>query len=634
MEQTSTNASWKQIRTLFRAGSLCGLTDRQLLDRFVARDADEAYAEAAFEVLVMRHGPMVQRLCRSLINDHHDADDAFQATFLVLARRAASIRDREAVASWLYGVVVRVAARARTEVRRRRLLERIVAQRARHEAIEESEGALDLMPELYEEVARLPEHYRAPIILCYLEGQSHEEAAEILRCGLRTLQTRLERGKAKLRLRLTRRGFAPGIGLLTAGLAGGEHPAAAAVVMAASGMLPAGLTESTARRAVQFATARPAGASAAALRLAQGVLQTLFWNRLSHVAGVAMAMTFVGLAAAVQDITKSGDAVTIRVLDDQGRPISGADVWMQVSFHDNATGEKTEEPTGHGTTDGQGRYVMPIHERRRPTPNDRRFGLMALVWAHAPGHEMATANAWKALYREVHSVDLTLGTATNTEFLVLDPARKPVAGATVEPRGVKTPINLVYSLPPKFVLPILQAVTGADGRARLPALRFETFRSVQIATATFGIQHQWLQEPFNGPPQREIHLRSTGRVIGRVVADQPEWARGVKISITTTSDPDRRDTEGTAEVVSRADGFFVIPSIAEGHARLRITVDPTVPVVPRIPDVEAEVERDAITRVQIRLEKSVRVRGAIRSRKTGEPITRAEILTGRQTEGG
>ena len=262
MERTSTNASWKHVRTLFQAGSLCGLTDRQLLDRFVARagHGDEADAEAAFEVLVKRHGPMVRRLCRSLLNDHHDADDAFQATFLVLARRAASIRDREAVASWLYGVAGRVAARARAEARRRRLLERIVAEQARHEAIREPEDPRELMPELYEEVARLPERYRAPIVLCYLEGQSHEEAARILRCRLRTLQTRLQRGKAKLRLRLVRRGLAPGTGLLAVWLAGGEHPASAvaAAVTSANGMLRVGLSESTAR-AVGPVRGRPDG---------------------------------------------------------------------------------------------------------------------------------------------------------------------------------------------------------------------------------------------------------------------------------------------------------------------------------------------------------------------------------------
>jgi RNA polymerase sigma factor (sigma-70 family) len=630
MERTSTNVSWKHVHTLFGTGSLCGLTDRQLLDLFVAGDGngDTTDAEAAFEVLVKRHGPMVRRLCRSLMN-RDDADDAFQATFLVLARRAASIRNRDAVVSWLYGVANRVVARARAEASRRRLLERVVAEQAPHAAIQQPECSRELMPELYEEVARLPEPYRAPILLCYLEGRSHEEAARILCCRLRTLQTRLQRGKAKLRLRLLRRGLAPGTGLLTAGLAGGEHPAAAAVVTTASGMLPAVLIESTALAAVRFAACRPAGLASSAPSLAQGVLKTLFWNRLRHAAGlaaglaVALTLTFFALAAPVQETAKPADTVTIRVVDDRGRPILGADVWMQVTLHDNTTGRLTERPTGHGTTDDQGRFLMPVPDGWRPPPGDRRFGLLGLVWAHAPGHQMATANAWEALYRRAQSVDLTLGALTDTEFLVLDPEGNPVAGATVQPHGVKTPVGLSFSPPPEFILPVLQAVTGADGRARLPALRYEGFRWVQVATTALGIQRQWLGEPPKGPARREIHLRPAGRIWGRMIADRPEWARGVKLSIMT-SDPGHLDTEATAEVVSRADGLFLIPAIAAGRARFTITVDPALRVLPRIP--AAEVKPDAVTRVEIRLERTVRIRGAIRSRETGDPIAGAEIL--------
>jgi RNA polymerase sigma factor (sigma-70 family) len=638
MERTSTNASCKHIRTLFRAGSLCGLTDRQLLDRFVARDngGDEADAEAAFEVLVKRHGPTVLRLCRSLLNDRHDADDAFQATFLVLARRAASIRDRDAVVSWLYGVAGRVVARARGEASRRRLLERVVAEQARCEAIQKPEGPPELMPELHEEVARLPERYRAPIVLCYLEGQSHEEAARILRCPVRTLQTRLQRGKAKLRLRLVRRGLAPGTALLAAGLAGAEHPAAAtaAAVTSTNGMLPASLVESTARVSVRFAAARTDGLASSALKLAQGVLKTLFWSRIRIAAGLAaglaigLTLTVFGPTAAVEKAARPAETVTIRVLDDRGRPIPGAEVWMQVTLHDNANGTLTERPTGHGTTDGQGRHLMPVPEGSRPPPKDRRFGLLVLVWAYAPGHQLATANAWKALYREAQSVDLTLGPLTDTEYLVLGPQGKPVAGASVEPREVLTPTGLTYDAAPKFIVPILQAVTGDDGRARVPALAYGAFRSVQITTPSLGIQYQRLPDlPL--APQREIHLRSTGKIFGRIVADRPEWTRGVKLSITTTGSQDRHDTEGIAELVSRADGLFLIPAIAGGHARLQIAVDPARPVLPRIPDVT--VQPDAETQVEIRLERTVRVRGSIRDHDAGAPVAGALILIGHGT---
>jgi RNA polymerase sigma factor (sigma-70 family) len=641
MERISTNASWKNFRTLFQAGALCVLTDRELLERFLARDGDEANAEAAFEALVNRHGPMVRRLCRSLTNESHDADDAFQATFLVLARCAGSIRDHEAVASWLCGVVGRVAARARAEASRRRQLERIVAEQASREAILEPRGMHEPMPELYEEIARLPEHYRAPIVLCYLEGQTHDQAARILGCPLRTLQTRLQRGKAKLRRRLVSRGLAPGTGVLAVGLAAGEHSAAAACVTSAHGMLPAGLTTSTARASVQFAAARAAGRASSGLALAHSVLKTLFWNRLRQAAGLAavlamgLTLTVFGLTTAVEETTNPVDTVTVRVLDDRGRAIPGADVWMQVSL------DETDGTLGHGTTDGQGRFLMPVPAFWRQKPAGSQLGL---VWAHAPGHQMATANAYRALVGKAQSVDLTLGPAADTAFLVLDPDGHPVAEATVEPCMVKTPAIHYYSAP-QFILPSLRAVTGVDGRVRLPALPREVLRSVRVSTRTLGIQYVTftdivesgtldVKDVVTGPAQRVIRLRSTGRIFGRIIADRPEWTRGVKLNVTTNN-PDAPQhvvnsawdqDVGEAEVVSRADGVFVIPAIAAGHARFRITVDPALPVLPRIPSVE--VQGDAIAHVEIRLERTVRVRGAIRSRETGDPVAGVEILIG------
>ena len=119
---------------------------------------------------------------------------------------------------------------------------------------------------------------------------------------------------------------------------------------------------------------------------------------------VAGGTSFVGLPAAAQETAEFADSVTIRVVDDRGRTISGADVWMQVILHDNATGTLTDRPIGHGTTNGQGRYLMPVPADWRPPPGDRRFGLLVVAWAHAPGHQLATANAWKAFYREAQSI--------------------------------------------------------------------------------------------------------------------------------------------------------------------------------------------------------------------------------------
>ena len=182
---------------------------------------------------------------------------------------------------------------------------------------------------------------------------------------------------------------------------------------------------------------------------------------------------------------------------------------------------ETADKMGQGKTDLQGRLLMRLPEVGRRQPADQKVGL---VWAHAPGHQIATANAWHALTGQAQSVELPLGPLTDTEFLVLDPAGKPVAGATVEPGGIKTPV-VTYSPPPRFILPIVQAVTGADGRARLAALPHEAIRSVQITTGARGMQRLWFDEPRNSQPQRTIQLRSTGRIMGRIVADRPEWTR-------------------------------------------------------------------------------------------------------------
>jgi RNA polymerase sigma factor (sigma-70 family) len=178
------------------------MNDGELLERFLAsRD------EAAFEAMVMRHGPMVLRVCRDVLVDRHDAEDAFQATFLVLARRAVLIRNREALGAWLYGVAYRVASRAKLDAARRREQERRVADMAAAGSWDELAWQ-ELRAALHEEIDRLPEKYRNPVVLCYLEGQSHEEAAHRLDWPIGTVKGRLARARDLLRDRLGRRDLA------------------------------------------------------------------------------------------------------------------------------------------------------------------------------------------------------------------------------------------------------------------------------------------------------------------------------------------------------------------------------------------------------------------------------------------
>jgi len=189
------------LRTLIHAGAIGSLGDGELLDRFVATGEP-----AAFEAIVRRHGPMVWGVCRRALRDHHDAEDAFQATFLVLARRAEAVRPRDRLVAWLYGVARRTALKARATRARRRLREG--PGEGPEPAATPAEPRDVLAESLDRELARLPERYRLPIVLCDLQGCTHREAAERLGCPIGTLSGRHSRARALLADRLRRRGVA------------------------------------------------------------------------------------------------------------------------------------------------------------------------------------------------------------------------------------------------------------------------------------------------------------------------------------------------------------------------------------------------------------------------------------------
>ncbi len=216
----------QQLGSLFDSGTAAGLSDRQLLERFVAR-RNEA-AEAAFAALVARHGPMVMGVCRQLLGDRHHAEDAFQAVFLVLARKARSLRDPELLGNWLYGVALRTARKARGRLVRRRETEeyRSVRLHARDVATLAEQAMLERerAEALHREIDRLPGTFRAAVVLCYFEGLSPDEAAQRLRWPAGTLRSRLVRAREKLRRGLALRGVA----LPAAALAAAPAPRSAA----------------------------------------------------------------------------------------------------------------------------------------------------------------------------------------------------------------------------------------------------------------------------------------------------------------------------------------------------------------------------------------------------------------------
>ena len=286
------------IERIFNQGSLTGLTEGQLLRRFAAGD------EGAFEALVTRHGPMVLGVCRRLLYDARDVEDAFQATFLVLLRKAGALREAEPLGPWLHGVAYRVAARVRSRSARRPAEE---SKGARSEAVlpacdlERSE----LRSLIDEEIRRLPEKYRRPVVLCYLEGRTHEEAARRLRCSAGSVRGRLDRARQKLKDRLTRRGVAPAAGL-TAMAAGAE---------VASAAVPAPMIAATVATLARAATATAVSgaASASALeRRGRRVPHPWSWRRSGWRPGWSSASSSLAVIPLVVALESGGPRIGSR----------------------------------------------------------------------------------------------------------------------------------------------------------------------------------------------------------------------------------------------------------------------------------------------------------------------------------
>ncbi|HEY2155945.1 MAG TPA: RNA polymerase sigma factor, partial [Isosphaeraceae bacterium] len=281
MGQGSASAVLRGLRAVFDGGSVAGLADGPLLERFARRGEDGA-AESAFAALVERHGPMVWRVCRATLRDEHEAEDAFQAVFLVLARKARTLWVRDSIGPWLHQVALRTSAYARSEWKRRRDLERGRAESA--VLLVEEPPRDDSSPVIHEELGRLPDRYRSAVVLCDLEGLSHEEAALRLGWPIGTVKSRQARGRAKLRDCLIRRGLGP--------------PAAMLMLMPSPSM-PASLVPATVAAGLGLARN---GASGGAVTLMKGVLMMMLVKRFQAVAAFVILS---GSAASVAALAAS-----------------------------------------------------------------------------------------------------------------------------------------------------------------------------------------------------------------------------------------------------------------------------------------------------------------------------------------
>jgi RNA polymerase sigma factor (sigma-70 family) len=361
MADRQTSILLRNLRRLVGAPQGTALPDQQLLQRF-ATQADEA----AFAALVRRHGGMVLGVCQRVLGNRHDAEDVFQAAFLVLARKAAAIRRQEAVASWLYGVAVRLARKSLVRTTQRRAHERgKIAMPQVDPSVEAAQNEVRRV--LDEEFIALPRRYQAPLVLCLLEGKTRAEAAEELGWSEGTVKGKLERGRELLQQRLERRGLTLSVGSFAALLAD-----------QAAAQVPEAWVEATVHAALPLATGQVLPASAAA-GLARGMLQDMSLNRLKLLALVLLMIGAVGAGAwtllpgqHIAQVAKQEAKADPAEAPDQA-DVAGIEVW-------NIDLERDALPPGALARLGMAREVPSVEPRTGVlaacSPDGRTMALM------------------------------------------------------------------------------------------------------------------------------------------------------------------------------------------------------------------------------------------------------------------
>jgi RNA polymerase sigma factor (sigma-70 family) len=411
-------------------------TDRQLLDEFAARGD-----ESAFAALLSRHGPTVLRVCRRVLRQEQDAEDAFQATFLVLARNTASIRKREALASWLYGVAYRTAMEAKRKAARRRSHE----ARLRERMPPPPAGPTwdDVQAVLDEEVQRLPESLRAAFVLCVLDGKTVPAAAAELGAREGTVSWRLARARQRLRQRLARRGIQ--LSAVLAALTLGHGAGKAAV--------PAALASSTVRFGLSVAAGEPAAGviPAHVAALAAGVTRAMFVNKAKIAVLLTLALGLFALGAGVlacqapaapdpaaqltapaepaappekkdgvaEATDKDKDAVTLQgqVLDPDGKPVAGAKLYLL-----GGNGKDSAAGKVRATADQDGHFRLTASREQAP--------LITVADGYGP--------AWTSDFNKPDGLTLRLvKDDVPITGRIIDLQGKPVAGVTLKPHALK-----------------------------------------------------------------------------------------------------------------------------------------------------------------------------------------------------
>ncbi len=284
---------FREFHLLFHIGKSGDLTDGQLLELFFSGQGEAA--EMAFATLVERHGPMVLRVCRAILADAHETQDAFQATFLVLVKKGRSLWVQDSLGPWLHQVAYRTASCARVAAARRRRHEQgasLLRQEARVDHHDDLSGIL------HQEIERLPERFRVPLILCDMEGRSHEQAARHLGWPVGTVKSRRARARQRLRERLLRRGVTPSAEVVVAVIRSGGSPSLVSPMLA----------QSTAKVASQFAAVRILVQGSAA-SLARGVLKSMYFTQCLKIGSILLVLGASASGVGLMALQEKGSAI-------------------------------------------------------------------------------------------------------------------------------------------------------------------------------------------------------------------------------------------------------------------------------------------------------------------------------------
>jgi RNA polymerase sigma factor (sigma-70 family) len=648
MSSAQVSAVLGHIRKLASAQEDHERPDDELLQRFAAHQD-----EAAFAALLRRHGPMVLSVCRSVLHHVQDAEDAFQAAFLLLAQKAGSIHRREAVSGWLYRVAYHLAVRAQANAARRRVHER------RAVAMPSADPVLDMSLRevrgvLFAELENLPEQYRAPLVLCALEEKSREEAARLLGWSPNAVKGKLERGRELLRARLRRRGLE-----LPAGLCAG------ALALNAESGLSAPLADATLRAAVKVAAGGSMGAARVSEQVAalvQGASKTLFTSkvRLATVLFLALGVAAASLGVLLHQVSAAGEQalqgnqaaspqaerrppeqprepaaearieVHGQVLGPDGKPAVGAKLYLART---TSEGQAHSEQGASGK-DGRFQFTIPASTLEKTA----RGAAGPQVMAVAPGYGCDWATV-----RQGSELTLRLVKDEPIRGRILDPDGKPVAGARLTVRSVhaargedlgeyvaaaREGHGIEFAKSCYGTLPGSPAVliTAADGRFRLPGVgreRVVHFRieGPVIASAYLEVMTrpvEMISHPRHGnvygasfdyvglatrPLRGVVRDKDTGRPLAGVAVGHYSW------EVKTVTDP-----EGHYELRGLVKSGRYALAVRPGNGLYfcrRVQFQDT----PGLDALQADIE----------LVQGLMIRGRVTDLATGKPIAQARV---------